>query len=99
MIYGYDDLNDFYYLISFYIFQFPSTESEWRNIGKEFENRWQFPNCVGCVDGKHIAITPPPHSGSFYYNYKGFHSMVLIGSGGASCAHLAPWRHLLKERI
>jgi hypothetical protein len=39
---------------------------------------WQFENCLGAVDGKHVAIKQPPGSGSYFYNYKGFFSVVLL---------------------
>ncbi|XP_064103415.1 uncharacterized protein LOC135213365 [Macrobrachium nipponense] len=58
--------------------KFPHSKEEWCQIGQDFEEMWQFPNCLGAVDGKHVAIVPPPNSGSFFYSYKGFHSMVLM---------------------
>lgn len=61
-----------------YVFQFPNSEDQWKELAGAFEQRWNFPNCIGAMDGKHIDIIPPPESGSFYFNYKGRHSMVLL---------------------
>ncbi|RVE45484.1 hypothetical protein evm_009823 [Chilo suppressalis] len=58
--------------------KFPKTEEDWKDIAKAFEDRWNFPHCIGSIDGKHINIIPPRESGSCYYNYKGRHSMVLL---------------------
>ena len=41
---------------------------------------WQFPNCIGAVDGKHIAQFNPVNSGLTYFNCKGFFRIVLITS-------------------
>ncbi|CAH1964721.1 unnamed protein product [Acanthoscelides obtectus] len=32
------------------------SEDSFKNIAQCFWDRWQFPNCIGCIDGKHIRI-------------------------------------------
>ena len=60
----------------------PSTVEKWSEIANAFESRWQYPNCLGAIDGKHINIRPPTGSGSYYYNYKHTHSVVLVAVAG-----------------
>ena len=55
----------------------PSTAEEWKTIVHDFQGKWQFLNAIGAIDGKHIAIIPPPDSVSSYYNYKHTNSIVL----------------------
>ena len=56
----------------------------WEAIAHEFETRWQFPNCVGAIDGKHVVMQAPANSGAMYHNYKGTFAMVLMALVDAS---------------
>jgi hypothetical protein len=56
----------------------PPNMNTWRNIENEFFEKWNYPNCVGAIDGKHIVMQCPSSSGSLYYNYKGTFSIVLM---------------------
>lgn len=71
------------YDTNIFIFQFLQTEDDWITIATDFKKRWDFPHCLGCLDGKHIEITPPAASGSYFFNYKHRHSMVLLAIADA----------------
>ena len=51
---------------------------DWRKIESQFWTRWNFPNCIGAIDGKHIMLQAPARSGSLFYKYKGIFSIVLM---------------------
>ena len=62
----------------------PTTESL-KNNANEYENIWNFPHILGCLDGKHIRIVCPTDSGAMFFNYNKYFSIVLQGLVDANC--------------
>ncbi|XP_048006268.1 protein ANTAGONIST OF LIKE HETEROCHROMATIN PROTEIN 1-like [Leguminivora glycinivorella] len=59
-------------------FQMPETPEQWLVVANDYDTLWNFPHCLGAIDGKHILLQSPINSGSEFYNYKGFFSIVLL---------------------
>ena len=56
----------------------PASEEEWHSVSKEYEEMWNFPNCLGAIVGKHVVMQAPKNSGLSFFNYKGTHFVVLL---------------------
>ncbi|XP_055924482.1 uncharacterized protein LOC129956579 [Argiope bruennichi] len=56
----------------------PENEDEWLCIAQQFENQWNFPNCLGAIDGKHVVIQCPNNTSAQFFNYKWTFSVVLL---------------------
>lgn len=61
----------------------PTSTEQWLNIAQQFEEKWNYPHCLGAIDGKHCVLQAPINSGSDYYNYKSTFSIVLMGVADA----------------
>lgn len=57
----------------------------WNQKAEEFKKRWDFPNCVAAIDGKHVRIVAHSKLGSLYFNFKGVFSIVLLAMIDANC--------------
>lgn len=56
----------------------PYRTAEWRNTALEYEKYSNFLNCAGAIDRKYVTIHCLARRGSMYFNYKKFHSIVLL---------------------
>ena len=61
----------------------PQSSKDRENKFKGFENRWNFPRCVGALDGKHVVIQTPAKSGSLFFNYNASHKFTAVDIGEA----------------
>lgn len=58
---------------------FPENHQAWIKISNDIYRQYGMPNCLGIIDGKHFRIRAPPHSGTLFFNYKKFYSIVFLG--------------------
>lgn len=61
------------------------TEEIWERNIVGFNDKWQFPNCMGSIDGKHVRVKRPNNSGSTYFNYLKTYSIVLLAVADHEC--------------
>ena len=59
------------------------SEDRWKSIADQFYKRWNFPNCIGAIDGKRVMIQCPFDSKSLFYKYKSYFSIVLLAVASA----------------
>lgn len=71
--------------------KFPTAE-EFKSIAQDFEQKGKFPHCCGCIDGKHIRLNKPRRSGSMYFNYKHFFSIVLMAVCDSNYRRWCLWK-------
>ena len=60
------------------------SEDKSKSIADDFYESWNFPNCIGATDGKHVMIQCPFNSGSLFYNYKSYFSIMLLAVAPAN---------------
>ena len=53
------------------------TKNAWNKIEGISCIIWNLPNALSALDSKHVAKKRPKGGGSQFFNYKGFHSIVL----------------------
>lgn len=65
------------------------TKETFKSTEIVFRERWNFPNAVGCLDGKHIRVRCPNKTGSLFYNYKNYFSIILFALTDANYKFMA----------
>ncbi|CAI6373994.1 unnamed protein product [Macrosiphum euphorbiae] len=62
---------------------------DFKQKAAEFSYKWNFPNCILAIDGKHVRIRSPSNSGSLFHNYKDYFSIVLLAMVDANYKFVA----------
>ncbi len=70
-------------LIDFYFYgliRFPITDAEIQETINDYLMQFGYPLCLGSLDGTHIPIKPPIGDEPDYYNYKKYHSVIMLAT-------------------
>jgi hypothetical protein len=59
--------------------RFPNVDEAMRSM-EFWREKTGIPGVVGCIDGSHIPIIQPAHSGTAYCNRKGYYSITVQGN-------------------
>lgn len=44
--------------------------NSWLHVANRFNEKWNLPNCLGAIDGKHIRLKCPRLGASMFFNFK-----------------------------
>ena len=66
----------------------PTTTNHWVKIAQGFNDEWNFPHCLGAIDGKHIMMDWPKNGGSAYFNSRAFTLLCCLQCAMQSTASL-----------
>ncbi|CAJ0594880.1 unnamed protein product [Cylicocyclus nassatus] len=61
----------------------PLTHEKFEDVATKTQERFDYPRAVGFIDGKHINIQKPARSGSVFWNYKHYYSIILLAIADA----------------
>lgn len=53
------------------------TADNWRKVAKDFNDIWNYPNCIGAIDGKHVDIDVNIILFLYYKIYKMFEILII----------------------
>jgi hypothetical protein len=60
--------------------KFPATPQEIQTTINGFQDKFNYPVCLGALDGTHIPIKPPLGSETDYFNFKKYHSVIMLAT-------------------
>ncbi|CAF1118756.1 unnamed protein product [Rotaria sordida] len=63
--------------------KFPKSPDEIKYTINGFYTKFGYPMCIGALDGTHFAIKPPLGYEVDYYNYKIYHSIIMLATVNA----------------
>ncbi|XP_047477243.1 protein ALP1-like [Penaeus chinensis] len=55
----------------------PNTSDEWQLVAGDFSSNWNFPMCIGAIDGKRFLVQSQ-NTGPEYCEYKGYHGIIMV---------------------